>query len=231
MLSPDDYKRRFSEPSVGQPGTPKDAETRAGRAMASALDIRKFEIDLYWKRATYFWAFIAAAFAGYGLTYKTAADLEPWLSTVFSSLGLVFSVAWHLVNRGSKFWQNNWERHVDLLEDMTLGPLYKVIAVSDESIKGNPLSSPGQFSVSRVNQILSGFVTTVWLLLFVKSLLPISTDLPVDIPRIAVLLITVVFLYFLVRYGKSSNQYSESGLHERDASASNDTVSGPNACS
>ena len=29
------------------------------------MDIRKFEIDLYWKRAAYFWAFIAATFAGY----------------------------------------------------------------------------------------------------------------------------------------------------------------------
>ena len=48
-----------------------------GGALAYALDIRKFEIELYWKRATYYWAFIAAAFAGYALTYKTAADHEP----------------------------------------------------------------------------------------------------------------------------------------------------------
>jgi tRNA A-37 threonylcarbamoyl transferase component Bud32 len=34
-------------------------------ALKQALDIRKFEIDLYWKRATYFWAFIAVSFAGY----------------------------------------------------------------------------------------------------------------------------------------------------------------------
>src|SRR5277367_3518599 len=106
-ISEEDYKADFADIA------------KKRKALEYALDIRKFEIDLYWKRATYFWAFIAAAFAGYGLTYKTAADLEPWLSTVFSSLGLVFSVAWHLVNRGSKFWQNNWERHVDLLEDMT----------------------------------------------------------------------------------------------------------------
>jgi hypothetical protein len=28
-------------------------------ALQTALDVRKFEIDLYWKRATYFWPFIA----------------------------------------------------------------------------------------------------------------------------------------------------------------------------
>lgn len=211
-----EYKARFAEP---HPSRPQDVleehDTRAGRALAYALDIRKFEIDLYWKRATYFWTFIGAAFVGYGITYKTSADHEPWLSVVFSSLGLVFSFSWYLVNRGSKFWQNNWERHVDLLENMTLGPLYKIVSVSKESIKGNPLSSPAQFSVSKVNQILSVFVALIWLILFVKALLPISIDLAPDFYKIVVLHLTIVFLLLLYYYGKSSSQYSESGLHER----------------
>jgi len=32
-----------------------------------AHGIRKFEIDLYWKRAAYFWAFISVALAGFAL--------------------------------------------------------------------------------------------------------------------------------------------------------------------
>jgi hypothetical protein len=127
-----EYKDAFAELKRDK-DAPKEAETRAGRALAFALDIRKFEIELYWKRATYFWAFIAAAFAGYALTYKSATEHEPWLSLLFSALGLVFAFAWYLVNRGSKFWQNNWERHVDLLEDMTMGPLYKVVAINGNS--------------------------------------------------------------------------------------------------
>lgn len=193
----------------------KEADTRAGRALAYALDIRKFEIELYWKRATYFWAFIAAAFAGYALTHK-ASDPEPWLSMLFSALGLVFSFAWYLVNRGSKFWQSNWERHVDLLEDITLGPLYKVVAVTADNSDGNPLTSPAQFSVSKINQILSVFVSAVWLLLFVKAYLPISTDLAPDLYKIAVFSMVVVFLFLLYRLGKSSNQFATSGLHERE---------------
>ena len=35
------------------------------KAFEKIHDIRKFEIDLYWKRATYNWTFIAAIFAGY----------------------------------------------------------------------------------------------------------------------------------------------------------------------
>lgn len=212
-----EYKARFAEPQPPRSkDDPKEADTRAGRALAYALDIRKFEIELYWKRGTYFWAFIAAAFAGYALTHK-ATDPDPWLSILFSALGLVFSFAWYLVNRGSKFWQSNWERHVDLLEDMTLGPLYKVVAVTADNSAGNPLTSPAQFSVSKLNQVLSVFVVAVWLLLFVRSLLPITCacDLPLDPYKLVVFVLVTGFLLLLYFFGKSSNQFATSGLHER----------------
>lgn len=211
----DEYRARFAEPeSSSSRGDRKESDTRAGTALAYALDIRKFEIELYWKRATYFWAFIAAAFAGYALTYR-AAEPDPWLSMLFAALGLVFSFAWYLVNRGSKFWQSNWERHVDLLEDMTLGPLYKVVAVTQDNAAENPLTSPAQFSVSKINQILSVFVVAVWLLLFLRSLLPVSFHLPPDIYKIFTFIIVVVFLMLIYRMGRSSSQFSKAGLHER----------------
>ena len=34
-------------------------------ALEQAYEVRKFEIELYWKRATYFWTFIGASFAAY----------------------------------------------------------------------------------------------------------------------------------------------------------------------
>lgn len=46
------------------------AHQRQVKALEQAHDIRKFEIDLYWKRAAYFWTFIAATFAGYFLLQK-----------------------------------------------------------------------------------------------------------------------------------------------------------------
>lgn len=214
-MNTDEYKARFAEPqSPRRKDDAKEADTRAGRALAYALDIRKFEIELYWKRGTYFWAFIAAAFAGYALIHKDGTP-DPWLSIIFSALGLVFSFAWYLVNRGSKFWQSNWERHVDLLEDMTLGPLYKVVAVTADNFAGNPLTSPAQFSVSKLNQVLSVFVVMVWFLLFVKSLMPLSCGLPLDPYKLAVILLVTVFLLLLYLFGKSSNQFTTIGLHER----------------
>jgi hypothetical protein len=213
MTSPtnqEQYKKLFAELDKEPP---KPAESRAGRALAFALDIRKFEIELYWKRATYFWAFIAAAFAGYALTYKNSSEHEPWLSLLFSSLGLVFSFTWYLVNRGSKYWQNNWERHVDLLEDITLGPLYKVVA--EDVGNKNPLTAAGPFSVSKLNQILSAFVTSIWVLLFIKSLFPISNELSVDVCKIAITLLTVVAIFLLYFMGISSNEKTTFSLRSR----------------
>lgn len=211
IMNEQEYKALFAEPRGG--GAPAgESSTRASRALEYALDIRKFEISLYWTRATYFWAFIAASFAAYALTYKTATDHEPWLSLVFSALGLVFSWAWYLVNRGSKFWQNNWERHVDLLEDMTLGPLYKVVA---ENPGNNFLTDAAQFSVTKVNQILSLFVATFWAVLFIKSIGPVSFSRNPDWFKSAIVVLTTVSLYALWRMGRSSLGHMTTKLHER----------------
>jgi hypothetical protein len=184
------------------------------RPVAYAMDIRKFEIELYWKRATYFWTFIGAAFAAYALTYKTASEHEPWLSLLFSALGFMFSFSWYLVNRGSKFWQNNWERHVDLLEDIALGPLYKIIAEDTDS--NNPLTAAGSFSVTKINQILSLFVTATWIVLVIKSILPLSFSLPVDYFKVAITLFAVVFSFLIYKCGRSSNTKTKTKLHERE---------------
>lgn len=109
-----EYFKNFS-------GQPSDLQLRA-EALKYALDIRKFEIELYWKRAAYFWTLIAAAFAGY-FALRSAEKLREGPLFLVTCLGLVLSVAWYLVNRGSKFWQENWERHVDILEDEIIGPL------------------------------------------------------------------------------------------------------------
>lgn len=59
--------------------------------MDRVLDIRKFEIDLYWKRATYFWAFLAVTLAGY-FTLRAANindDAKKDTLLIVSCLGVV----------------------------------------------------------------------------------------------------------------------------------------------
>lgn len=182
------------------------------KAFEVACDVRKFEIELYWKRATYFWTLIAAAFVGYGWVYRSAATdsgtSDSWLPLVFSCLGLLFSVAWALVNQGSKFWQNNWERHVDLLEDHVVGPLFKTIA--KDAVAYRP------YSVTKINETLSWGVSAVWFVLVAKSLGPISCRLEADWFKVFVIVIAMLTILYLVCFAKSKIVKTKTVLTTRE---------------
>ena len=143
------------------------------KALEYALDIRKFEIGLYWARAKYFWTLITVTFGGFLVTLGKNLEQESHLTfillTVLSSIGLVLSLAWHKANKGSKSWQENWENHVDLLEDDVIGPLYKTVILrspSKDAGKANSfiddLTEPERISVSKVNQLVSLYVCWAW---------------------------------------------------------------------
>ena len=155
----EDYLRDFVES-----GNPSD---RQKEALKSALDIRKFEIDLYWKRAAYFWTFIAASFAGYFAFQKESGSYIGSMCLI-TCLGFLFSVAWYFVNRGSKAWQRNWELHVDLLEDEVTGPIYKTL-LNRYSPRFWKLTDAYPFSPSKINQLVGVFVILVWLALMAHT--------------------------------------------------------------
>jgi hypothetical protein len=149
----DDYLARFS------------AVRKA--ALDRAHDIRKFEIELYWKRAAYFWAFSAVALAGY---LSTSGDTDRSNTFIICCLGFLFSLSWYLVNRGSSYWQRNWEKHVDLLEDEIEGPLHKLV-IDRQHFNFSDLSGPYRFSPARMNTILSMMFLVLWSGLAARTLL------------------------------------------------------------
>jgi hypothetical protein len=139
---------------------PKKAE----RAFEIAWATRNFEIEMYWKRATYFWAFIASTFVGYFALISSESYTKPdrfdHVEVYFLiCIGFVLSLAWHFTNIGSKSWQRHWEAHVDLLEDAFTGPLYKTVY---------PQLT---YSVSKINEIVSLVFVFIWLLLAIKYLI------------------------------------------------------------
>ncbi|MBV6846165.1 hypothetical protein KWH29_12520 [Xanthomonas campestris pv. paulliniae] len=171
------------------------------KALAQALDIRKFEIEMYWKRASYFWTLIAVCFAGYGLTFGKANI--GFVPTALCCIGLVLSVGWSLVIKGSKQWQENWENHVEMLEDSTQGPLYKTVLRRPEPIgfrarSKQLLTGPASFSVSSINQLISYFISIVWLTLLITTLDFGASQ--ISVPKIALVSLSVVTcaLFFLV---------------------------------
>jgi hypothetical protein len=145
----------------------KEQKSTKAEALKYALEIRSFEIELYWKRATYFWAFIGATLAGYGAVQASSIAPKQDLAVALSCLGLVFSFGWFCVNKGSKQWQENWENHVDLLEDDIIGPLYKIVLGRPKSTGiitkiERFIAGPGPYSVTKINQMISLFVTVLW---------------------------------------------------------------------
>ena len=157
------------------------------KALEMALDIRKFEIELYWKRATYFATFIGLMFTSYFVVAtagtKLINEVKFELMMMISAIGIFASLCWFFVNKGSKYWQENWELHVDLLEDDVMGPLYKTTKKCNNEWKLSwkfwnifferrsisPFLSY-KYSVGKINIFLSFMTVIMWVSLFVRTI-------------------------------------------------------------
>ncbi|MDV0675306.1 hypothetical protein VC636_10025 [Citrobacter freundii] len=129
-------------------------------ALDKAHDIRKFEIELYWKRATYFFAFFTVITAAFG--YLFTSEKHSLFAPGVSIIGIVLSICFIYVNKGSKYWQCNWEYLIDKLEVYITGNLYKVYF-----FKSTDDQRP---SVSDINLLISYTICSIWHLMFFISL-------------------------------------------------------------
>jgi hypothetical protein len=167
--------------NVANEDSEKKTQPKLKKALEFAHDIRKFEIELYWKRATYFWTLIASTLGGFILLLfadvtkldASARDFRPVLIQLLISLGAIFSLAWFFVNKGSKFWQRNWEYHVDILEQEITGPLYKIVFSKHDDHAFKPHFAY-HYSVTNINQWLSAIV---FLIMFATSIIVFVGDI------------------------------------------------------
>ena len=74
-----------------------------------------------------------------------------------------------MANRGSKFWQENWEAHIKELSTHLGVPIFGIIKRREHSIIRNPMQEY-PFSVSKVNQMVSLIITFAWLLMLCKEM-------------------------------------------------------------
>jgi uncharacterized membrane protein len=181
------------------------------KAYEMAIDTRKFEIELYWKRTAYFWAFIVTTFAGYGWTLKSSSGFDDnFLTLLISCFGLILSVSWFLANKGSKKWQENWENHIDLLEDEITGPLYKTVLERKES---NFFTGSENHSVSKINQLISVFVTVIWFILICKSIYNIYEFSFSGVKLWSLVLIILTIIAIIALFFKTTSTPSKINYH------------------
>jgi hypothetical protein len=132
-----------------------EASSAHKAALARAHELRKFEIENYWKRSSYFWGFQLVAFGALALSAKDG-NFHPQIVLIVAVLGALAAFTAVLSAKGSKFWQENWEAHVDFLEVAIEGQLHTTALMS----KGP------SYSVSRVNERFLELLFAGWIVAF-----------------------------------------------------------------
>jgi len=168
------HNRKLNSRALTKNGLTKDA-------LEKAHEIRTYEIDKYWSRSAYFWVFISVVVVSYGVSYSLKDDPSRGTILFFlSTIGAFGSFGWFLANKGSKMWQENWENHIDMLEDSFYGPLYKTVLMRPKygifRRLAEFLIKPEPFSVSKINQIFSAYIMVLWIMISFHNLpgIPIS---------------------------------------------------------
>lgn len=173
-----------------------------------AVQIRNFEIELFWKRSLFFWGFIAAAFTGYAALRGKNADL----SLVVACFGMVCSCAWTLLNRGSKYWQEAWETKVERYEEAVVGALFA--KEEDNQDKGWWLGSR-KYSVSKLAIALSDYVLILWLALVMWDVAQRMNPALTQTKHEAVLLFSgfsILYLLLLLACGGKTRRAEDAGV-------------------
>jgi hypothetical protein len=170
--------------------------TKLKNAHKLAWETRNFEIDKFWIRTAFFGGFTVLIFNGY-INILSASEpiLIKNLDICLIYLGIIFSVAWLLSVLGSKSWQENWEAHIDMLEDKITGPLYKTIYCK---------KALRFYSVSTVNEFLVYVIIVTWILLLVLSIKPIKNISEIDCEITIGIVLTVIVVVLMFIFCRSS---------------------------
>lgn len=222
------FDSEFRERYLEELGISSTDRIAVKEAYETAHRIREFEIELYWKRTAYLWG-MQAALIGIAMFLWTSGDTtisltawkswsEPkilvttdpsnnslWAITVLSSLSLTIAWLWAAVISGAKFWQNNWERHVDILGHALGQNLYQVY----------PLQDPGTippFSVTKVNRYIVAAFICFWTVNLLWSLWELASVYSgVSPPKLT--FVCAVFLGFSIGWVFFINQFLNCKLY------------------
>ena len=172
------------------------------------LELRKFEIENFWKRAIFFWGTIALIYVAYFRLEQSNAYIF-----IVPLIGLLFNIIFSLSIRGSKYWQEHYE---DLASQYETSLNFVLFSHSKETgftlgDKGHFLSKPQRFSVSKLAMLLADLSVIVWFFLWVKTSIEnfnslsfdFSIDNKIDIPTLIIILTHIVligyFIFFLIK--------------------------------
>lgn len=130
-------------------------------AFTIAVETRRFEIERFWQRSAFFWAFTAALFAAFG-AIKITEEGDDHLRLIVGCFGFLAAEAWILQNRGARYWQEAWEQKVRALEKAVLGV---DLFTNKEPVEFKGWFGAGRFSVSKLTVMFSDGCVLAWIVL------------------------------------------------------------------
>ncbi len=163
--------------------------------------IRKFEIQNLWQRSIFLATFTVLLFTGYGFLIEklisTACDesssccsnaapaskelrllLTHLACSILAFLGIIFSMIWTMMAKGSKAWYEIYERRIQDIEAEKALKIHKKYRMDkgapwtrDDSLRSR---EPGAYSVSRINILLGQVLLTIWIVSFNSHLIVFS---------------------------------------------------------
>ena len=183
-----------------------DANAKNMKTLELADQVRRFEIDLFWRRSVFFWGFTAIALGGYAAAIKAE---RPGLQFGAGCFGLICGVAWTLVNRGSKYWQENWETKVHQAAQNAALPVELFPEREQPLPRGESWGWRAKhFSVSGVAIAFSDFTILVW-----TGLILAGTSLPNVLSRCikeaVILIVTAAAAAAILIFSSRSGRLNE----------------------
>jgi len=137
--------------------------------------------------------------------YETALATRQF-EIVLSGFGMVCSLGWTLANRGSKYWQEQWESKIEDAEKKIAGPWFRREEPRQDN-KGWWLSGR-QYSVSKIAIAVSDYVLLVWVAVFLRKVwFTLDGSAVRDFRTLAVIFICLVPVFYLgliAGFGRSS---------------------------
>lgn len=211
LIKDEEYYKAFGIKKKGSKFIVQDTK-KVEAAYQKAWENRNYEIDKFWSRALYFWGFIAATFVAYtavitGNREQIKGITDSNIDICLLALGMVFSTAWIISIKGSKRWQENWEKHIDYLENFVSGSIHKTIFYRGKRY----------YSVSKMSEYVAWFVFGVWFILLLQTLnkrFTIGFD-NIEIIATTIIILMVAMILFMWICGESKRYFTEKGTKKR----------------
>lgn len=178
-------------------------EERLEKLLELSIEQRKFAIEHYWNRANYFWLFVAAFFVAYVGTLPDSkvccggvSDSQMEFVNLLVCVGGLFSsICWYIANRGSKYWQENWELHINTISKKLGKPIFQILMNPKKHCYD--VLSYYPYSFTRVNLFLNIVVILIWGILLgrhICDMLELDSFILVIALFIVVLVVVIICL-------------------------------------